>query len=74
VCTSPNITSAIELRRMRWARHVARVGEVRNAFKFWSEDPGVDVKTTLEWILGKQCGKEWIGLIWLRIWSSGGLL
>jgi hypothetical protein len=39
-----------------------------------SEDTGVDEKKILEWILGKWCGKLWIGFIWLRIETSGGLL
>jgi hypothetical protein len=29
---SPNIIRAIKLRRMRWARYVARLGEMRNAY------------------------------------------
>jgi hypothetical protein len=39
-----------------------------------SGDLGVDGKITLDWILGKQNGKVWIGFIWLRIGTSGGLL
>jgi hypothetical protein len=30
---SPNITRVIKSRRMRWALHVARVGEVRGAYR-----------------------------------------
>jgi hypothetical protein len=30
--------------------------------------------TILKWILERQDGMEWIGLIWLRIGTSGGLL
>jgi hypothetical protein len=30
--TSPNIIRIIKLRRMRWAGHVARMGEKRNAY------------------------------------------
>jgi hypothetical protein len=37
-------------------------------------DTGVDGKTALKQILGKQVGKVWTGCIWLRIWTSGGLL
>jgi hypothetical protein len=29
---SPNIIRAIKSRRMRWARHSARIGQVRNAY------------------------------------------
>jgi hypothetical protein len=32
-----------------------------------SEDLGVDGRIILEWILQKQSGKVWTGLIWLRI-------
>jgi len=39
-----------------------------------SEDPGVDGKVILEWYLGKEGGKVWIGYIWLRIGTSGELL
>jgi hypothetical protein len=30
---SPNNNRVIELKRMRWAMHVARMGEMRNAYK-----------------------------------------
>jgi hypothetical protein len=51
--------------------------------KFWSdnlkgrrhsEDLGVDGEMIFEGILGKQGGKVWTGIIWLRIGSSGGFL
>jgi hypothetical protein len=29
----PNLTRKIKLRRMRWVRHVARIGEKRNGYK-----------------------------------------
>jgi hypothetical protein len=38
------------------------------------EDLGVDGRTTLKWILGKQGLGMWIGLIWLRIGTGGELL
>jgi hypothetical protein len=31
--SSPNIIRMITSRRMRWARHVARMGETRNAYR-----------------------------------------
>jgi hypothetical protein len=37
------------------------------------EDTETDVTITLEWILGKLGGRVWIGCIWLRIGTSGGL-
>jgi hypothetical protein len=51
--------------------------------KFWSEnlkgedtseEPGVEGRIILEWILGKEGGKLWTGCIWLRIGTSDGLL
>jgi hypothetical protein len=33
ICSSPSIIRMIKSRRMRWARHVARMGEKRNAYK-----------------------------------------
>jgi hypothetical protein len=38
------------------------------------EDQDVSGWTILKWILGRQDGIVWIGLIWLRIGTSGGLL
>jgi hypothetical protein len=39
-----------------------------------SEDPGVDGKIILEWILREECGKFWIGCIWLSTGIRGGFL
>ena len=36
---SPNIVRAIKSRRLRWARHVARMEEVRSAFKILTCKP-----------------------------------
>jgi hypothetical protein len=58
---SPNITGAIKSRKMRWAGHIAHMGDMRNAYNFFIvkperknhlEDLGVDGKI-LECILGK---------------------
>jgi hypothetical protein len=38
------------------------------------EDQGVGGWTILEWILERQDGMVWIGWIWLKIGTSGGLL
>jgi hypothetical protein len=38
------------------------------------EDQGIGGWTLLKWILKRQDGMVWIGLIWLRIGASGGLL
>jgi hypothetical protein len=75
----------IKSRRMRLARHVARMGEKRNAYRILLGKPGgkrppgrqrrkcVDnIKMDLreiEWY-----GMVWIGLMWPRIGTNGGLL
>ena len=38
------------------------------------EDPGVDGRIILKWIIRKRHGGAWTGLIWLRIGTVGGLL
>jgi hypothetical protein len=55
---------------MRWAGHVARVGETRNAYRDHWEDQGVGGWTILKWFLERLDGMVWIGLIWLRIGTS----
>jgi hypothetical protein len=59
---SPNIIGMIESRRIRWASHVALMGEMRNAYKILvgtpegkgqSDELDVDGKIIVEWILGK---------------------
>jgi hypothetical protein len=58
----PNIVRVIKSRRIRWARHVARMGEGRGVYRFWWgnlregdhwRDPGVDGRIILGWIFGK---------------------
>jgi hypothetical protein len=39
-----------------------------------SEDIGIDGMLILKWIFGIHGVRVWIGLIWLRIEFSGGLL
>jgi hypothetical protein len=71
----------IKSRRMRCAAHVARMGEKRNACRILvgkSEEKRplgrsrrrrvYNIKMNLRY------GMVWIGLIWLRTGSSGGLL
>jgi hypothetical protein len=60
--SSPNIVRVIKLRRMRWAGHVARMGEGRSVYRVlfgrpkardhW-EDLGVGGRITLKWTLGR---------------------
>jgi hypothetical protein len=65
----------------RWERHVSRMGVRRVANRFrWGdlrernhlEDPGIDGKIILTWMLGKWDGWAWTGLIWLKIGTVGG--
>jgi len=73
----------IKLRRMRWAGHVACMvrGEACTGF-WWGnlrerdhwEDPGIDGRIILRWIFEKWDVGVWIGSIWLRIGTGGGLL
>jgi hypothetical protein len=36
---SPNVISAVKSRRMRWAKHVARMGEMKNAYEILAGKP-----------------------------------
>jgi len=56
VYSSPNIFQVIKSRRMRWAGHVARMGERRGVYRFWwgnlketdhLGDPGVNGRIIL---------------------------
>jgi hypothetical protein len=81
--SSPTIVWPIKSRRMRWVRHVARLGMKEACRGFWLgnlrerddwEDPGVDGRIILGcifrmWGLGYETG-----LGWLRIETGGGHL
>jgi hypothetical protein len=76
------IIRVIKPRKMNWAGNVARIGEIRNAYKIWSEnlkgrdhseDLGVDGRIILERILRKWYEKVWNVCIWLRLRTIGGL-
>jgi hypothetical protein len=64
--SSPNIIRQIKLRIMRWAGHVARMGQDRNVYKVlmgkpeverdYLGDQGVDGRMGSEWILGRLAG------------------
>ena len=72
----------IESRRMRWARHLTRLGEerytrgfgVKTLGKDYLEDQGVDGRIILRWIFRKWDWEPWTGLSWLRIGTDGGNL
>jgi hypothetical protein len=59
------------------------MGEKRNAYGYWWEsqkerdhweDKDVGEWTILKWILERQDGTVWTGLIWHTIRASGGFL
>jgi hypothetical protein len=81
--SSPDIIRQIKSRRMRWAGHVARMGEGRNVYrvlvgkpegKDHLEDQGVDGRMGSKWTLGRLVGGVWSVFSWLRIGTVGGLL
>jgi hypothetical protein len=81
--SSPNIIRVIKSRRMRWARHIARMGERRGVYWVLVGKPegkkplcsprrgGVD---NIKMDLHKVRWGAWTGLIWLRLGTGGGLL
>jgi hypothetical protein len=80
--TEVNVRKPIKSRRMRWAGHVARMGETRNACRILVGMP--EGKRPLgrprrRWVdsikmdLG-EIGWDGVDWIWLRIGTSGGLL
>jgi hypothetical protein len=82
LCMSPNIIRVMKSRRMRWAEHVARMGDMRNAYKV--------LVGKHEWKRPhRRTGGRWegniksrsqenrvgcCGFIWLRIGTSAGPL
>jgi hypothetical protein len=73
--SSPAIIRQIKQRRMRWAEHVAGMGEARKLYRFWWEslkdkahlkDQGVDWRMGWKWTLGRLVG-GWNVFTWLRI-------
>ena len=78
--TSPNIVQVIKLRRMRWAGHVARMGEERGVYMIFVGKPegrnhwrnlGVDGWIILGWISRRWDVGIWTGLGWPRIETGG---
>jgi hypothetical protein len=70
--SSPNIIRVIKSRRLRWAGHVARMGERRCAYRalVWKlrevdhlKNPGVDGRIILKWIFERLDGGALTGSI-----------
>jgi hypothetical protein len=80
--SSPDIIRQIKSRRMRWAGHVARMGEGIKVYrvlvgksegKDHLKDQGVDGRMGSKWTLGRLAGGVWNGFTWLRIGTVGGI-
>jgi hypothetical protein len=81
--SSPDIIKQIKSRRMRWAGHVAHMGEGRNMYRVLvgkpegkkpCERPSIDGKMGSKWTLGILVGGGGGGFTWLRIGIVGGRL
>ena len=59
---------------MRWAGHVACMGERSGTHRVWWEDLGVYGMIILKWIFRKYDEQTWAGWIWLRLGIDAGLL
>jgi hypothetical protein len=68
----PSIIRIIKSRRMRWAGHVARMWEKRNAYILLVGKP--EGKIPLGRPRRRCDGVMWTGLVWLRIGTGGELL
>jgi hypothetical protein len=81
--SSSNIIRVIKLRRMRWAGHVARMGEGRSAYWFLVGRPEGRrplgrprrrEEDNIKMDLQEVGWGAWTGLIWLRMGTGGWLL
>ena len=80
----PNIVRVIKSRRMRWAGHVARMGEERGVYRVLVGKPEgrrllgrprrIDGWIILGWISRRWVVGIWTGLGWPRIETVGGRL
>jgi hypothetical protein len=79
----PKVVRVVKSRRMRWAGHVARMGEDRGVHRVLVGKPkgkrplgnqDVDGRIILKWIFRKLEGVVGTGSSWLTIGTGGGLL
>jgi len=75
--SSSNIVRVIKSRRMRWAGHVARVGEERGVYRFLAGKP--EGRRPLgrprhRWVDNIKMVLQEVGLGWPRIETGGGRL
>jgi hypothetical protein len=82
ICT-PDIIRQVKSRQMRWAEHVARMGEEREVYKVLvgksiGKRPLRRVKGRWEdgirMDIREICWQMWSGSTWLKIGNGGGLL
>jgi hypothetical protein len=74
--SSPTIIIIINARRMRWAEHVARMGEKSNAYRLLEGKPEGRRplgRPILGWISHRWDEVMWTGLVWLGVGTSGEL-
>jgi hypothetical protein len=82
--SSPDIISQVRSRRVRWAGHVARMGDERKLYKVLVGKPEGNRplgRPRRRWEDGIRMhlreislGRRWIGFDWLKIGTGGGLL
>jgi hypothetical protein len=77
--SSPSIIRKIKSKRMRWVGHVARMGKNRNVYRTLvgkpeGEGPLGRPRHRLVDNIRMDLERERVGLMWLRIGTSGGLL
>jgi hypothetical protein len=80
VCFSPNIITMIKSSRMRWAGYVTRMEDTRNSYSIWKARGERGQWRDLDYVEDNiEMDRRYndvvrVGLIWLRIRVSGGLL
>jgi hypothetical protein len=73
--SSPSIIRIIKARSSKWAGHVARMGEKKNAYRFFVGKPGGRRplgRPRRRWVDLVEVG--WGDVVWLRIGTGGELL